>query len=151
MKTIIVDGNNLIHKIKKIKDLYLKDSTSAQLSLQESIKTYIEKNVKLIIYFDGTGSSRQKEIVYTGNDTADNLIKEYINKNYTKEKITVVSSDNEITRFARVCSCKVIKSEDFYKEIQSSSIHFGIMDNSEKPNKITRKELEEFKRLFGEK
>jgi len=66
----------------------------------------------------------------------------------------VVSSDYGITNLAKMCGCEVKKSEDFWKELNSpsssknKSINQLLYKNGEKPDRITKKELDEFKKYF---
>lgn len=149
MNTYLIDGNNLIHKIPEMKKLFLRNPDAAQRSLLESAKMNIPKSYKLILFFDGHGTAKCKEIKYSGTKTADELIRKYIEQNYKKEIITVVSSDYGITEFAKVCACKVIKSENFLRaRKKNTSASSPSNHNSEKPISVSRKELELFKNLF---
>jgi len=153
MKILIIDGNNLIHKIPKYRKLFKLNPESVQLSLLESIRLKLGTDEKLILFFDGFGNIKSKEIRFSGSLTADELIKKYIEENYTKQKITVVSSDTGITGLAKVCCCKIIKSEDFLKEIKSSekekrNINQLFLYDKEKPEKINKTEFEEFRKYF---
>lgn len=153
MKTIIIDSNNLIHKISEIKKLFLESSESAQLTLMESVKSKVNKNYKLIFVFDGFGNIKKNYVYYSGKISADEVIRKYIEDNYNKRTLTVVSSDSEIQRLAKVCGCEVKKSEDFWKELNPSptkdkNINQLLYKDGEKPDRISKKELEEFKKYF---
>ena len=153
MKTIIVDSNNLIHKISEIKKLFLESPESAQLTLVESVKSKVNKNYKLIFVFDGFGNIRKNNVYYSGKISADEVIRKYIEDNYDKKTLTVVSSDAEIQRLAKVCGCEVKKSEDFWRELNPSptknkNINQLLYKDGEKPDRISKKELEEFKKYF---
>lgn len=149
MNTYLIDGNNLIHKISEIKKLFQRNPDAAQHSLLESSKMIIPKTYKLILYFDGHGTSKCREIKYSGTNTADELIRKYIEHNYKKETITVVSSDYGITEFAKVCACKVIKSENFLRKQKKSFSSSSLSGQKpEKPQRVSKKDLELFKILF---
>jgi predicted RNA-binding protein with PIN domain len=153
LKTIIIDSNNLIHKISEIKKLFLESSESAQLTLMESVKSKVNKNYKLIFVFDGFGNIRKNNVYYSGKISADEVIRKYIEDNYDKKTLTVVSSDAEIQRLAKVCGCEVKKSEDFWRELNPSptkgkNINQLLYKDGEKPERISKKELEEFKKYF---
>ena len=74
------------------------------------------------------------------------MIKKEIEISKNPKKLVVITSDLNLREFARKCSCKVISSEEFSKQINSSS-------SSEEEN-MKIQELnnpEEFKKLFGVK
>lgn len=153
MKTIVIDSNNLLHKVPEFKKLFGENPESAQLTLVESVKSKVNRNDKIIFVFDGFGNIKRNNITYSGKKSADDVIKNYIEDNYEKNILIIVSSDTEITRLARVCGCEVKKSEDFWKEINPSpakgkNINQLLYKNGEKPDRISKKELEEFKKYF---
>jgi predicted RNA-binding protein with PIN domain len=153
LKTIIIDSNNLIHKISEIKRLFSESAESAQLTLIESVKSKVNKNFKLIFVFDGFGNIKRNNVEYSGKKTADEVIKKYIEDNYKKNSLTIVSSDAEIQRLAKICGCEVKKSEDFWKELnpfttKGKNINQLLYKEGEKPDRISKKELEEFKKYF---
>lgn len=153
MKTIVIDSNNLIHKISELKRLFSESSESAQLTLIESVKSKVNRNYKLIFVFDGFGNIKRNYVFYSGKISADEVIRKYIEDNYSRKTLTVVSSDAEIQRLAKVCGCEVKKSEDFWKELNPSpakgkNINQLLYKEGEKPDSISKKELEEFKKYF---
>jgi predicted RNA-binding protein with PIN domain len=153
LKTIIIDSNNLIHKISELKKLFSENPESAQLTLIESVKYKVNRNYKLIFVFDGFSNIKRNYVVLSGYKTADDVIKKYIEENYSKKTLTIVSSDTEIQRLAKVCGCEVKKSEDFWKELNPSptkgkNINQLLYKDGEKPDRISKKELEEFKKYF---
>jgi predicted RNA-binding protein with PIN domain len=153
LKTIVIDSNNLIHKISEMKRLFSENAESAQLTLIESIKSKVNKNYKLIFVFDGFGNIKRNYVEYSGKKTADDVIKKYIEDYYRKKTLMIVSSDAEIQRLAKVCGCEVKKSEDFWKDLNPSptkgkNINQLLYKEGEKPDRISKKELEEFKKYF---
>ena len=78
MKTILIDGNNLIHKIPAVKSLFLKDKNASQLALLEAVKSKISRTDKLIIVFDGHGSFKKAEVIHSDKITADEIIRKKI-------------------------------------------------------------------------
>ena len=158
MKTIIIDGNNLIHKIEKFKKLFDKDKFNAQTGLSEALKTRLPRTVKIIIVFDGHSDRKISGIVYSGIKTADEVIRQYIEENYNRIPILVVSSDKGITNLAKLCGCEIKKSEVFWKEIDkevktlkidpSKNINELYDDGSEKPERLSKKDFNEFKKYF---
>ncbi len=157
MKTIIIDGNNLIHKVQRLKLLFEKDKESAQLSLIESIKVRLSKSEKTLIVFDGFGGIKRSDIIYSNNHTADEVIRLKIEKSKEPKKLKVISSDKYITDFAKVCGCEIQNSEDFWIGINQSNLNTSgkninqnyEYDKPEKPDRISKKEVDEFKKYFS--
>ncbi len=108
------------------------------------------KKAKVTLHFDGFANlpinSQKIKIIYSENKTADHKIKQQIENTKTPKNLIVVSSDNNIKEFARVCSAKVLSSEDFAFEIQKEK---NVNEESERIKEIN--DVEEFKRLFNAK
>jgi len=125
MRYYIIDGNNLIHKIPALKNLQQKDKQLSREKIALMIdRFFISKNVKVEIVFDGFPNeainTSKARIYYSEKEKADNLIRRKIEFSDNPKLITIVSSDTDITNLARKCSCKIIASENFAKEIQSN-------------------------------
>jgi predicted RNA-binding protein with PIN domain len=153
MKTIIIDGNNLIHKVSYLKIAFYENPENAQLSLIESVLSKHKSKDKLIFVFDGFGKSTNKNVIFSGKVSADEIIRKYIEDNYNKKLITVVSSDGEIMRLAKICSCDAIKVEDFWTYLSKvpggKPIETPKFKEPEKQEHMSKKELEEFKKYFS--
>ncbi|MBK8550732.1 MAG: NYN domain-containing protein [Ignavibacteria bacterium] len=157
MKTIIIDSNNLIHKVLYLKNLFMKDKESAQISLAETVKVRLSRNEKVIFVFDGFGKTERKDVIFSKELTADEIIRKKIENFSDHRKLKVVSSDTGITKLAKVCGCEVQSSESFWDEINKvrsetdgkNINQFYIYDKPEKPDRLSKKELEEFKKYFS--
>ena len=151
MRTIIVDGNNVIHKMQGIRKLFSENPEAAQLSLYESIKGKLNKNDKLILVFDGFSNIKSPNIVFSGVKKADDVIRKFIEDNYNMKAIAVISSDNEILSIARACGCEILKSEDFVsdRKIKSTDNINHNMPKVEKPEGMSKKDFDFFKRQFS--
>ncbi len=157
MKTIIIDSNNLIHKIEYLKSLFAKDKESAQVSLVETIKARLNKNEKVVFVFDGFGKPGRSDVIFSNDKSADEIIRKKIENFNFHRKLKIVSSDRDITDFAKVCGCEVQSSEAFWDEInREKSVTEGkninqyyIYDKPEKPDRLTKKELDEFRKYFS--
>ncbi|HEX2786379.1 MAG TPA: NYN domain-containing protein [Ignavibacteria bacterium] len=149
MKTIIIDGNNLMHKIY--------GNADNQLAIIERVKTFVGKKDKVIFYFDGVGESNRSDVIFSGKKKADDLMREFIEKFKNHKMLKVVSSDREISGLAKVCGCEVQSSEEFYKEMNKKNVmkgknvnqRFIYDEKGEKPSSVSRKSLDEFRKLFG--
>ena len=154
MKYVIIDGYNLLHKIPGLRNLMKENPDSAQMSLLESVRRCMNHGERLVMVLDGYSNFRSNDIIYSGNVTADEVIRSFIEDHYAKDSITVVSSDSYITGLAKVCGCEVIKSEDFVKLNKLSDLSLPRKEKKEtkeeeKPTDISKKDLEEFKKYFS--
>jgi predicted RNA-binding protein with PIN domain len=152
MRTVIVDGNNVIHKMNNLKRLFKENPESAQLSLYESIKGKLSRNDKLVLVFDGFSNIKSPNIIFSGVKTADDIIRKYIEENYQKKSMAVISSDNEIISIARACGCEILKSEDFVSEkktLINENINHLMPKDKEKPEGMSKKDFDFFKNQFS--
>ena len=148
MKHYIIDGNNLIGKIKRLSDLQNKDKQNAREQLVFILQNYFtEKKVKVSLHFDGFENTRLNisngKIIYSGSKTADEKIKIQISTSKNRKEIIVISSDNGIRNYAKVCGCSLLTSEEFYDQITSKNEP----DEEERRTKELD-DIEEFKKLF---
>jgi predicted RNA-binding protein with PIN domain len=150
MKHYIIDGNNLIGKINFLHKLQQKDKQHSREKLAFMIDNYFhDKKVKVTIHFDGFKNLPIKlnraKIVYSDSKTADDKIKNQIELANNRKNLVVITSDNNIQEFARVCSCSIIKSEEFARTIQSKK-----QDNEEDIIEKMNNNLDEWEKLFDE-
>ncbi|HPI37873.1 MAG TPA: NYN domain-containing protein [Ignavibacteriaceae bacterium] len=151
MNKFFIDGNNLIGKIKWLKQLQKKDGQSAREQLVFILERFFcKKKIDVTVYFDGFQKDAIKSdyirIIYSGSKTADELIKNDISNAKNRKKITVVSSDRSISDFARACSSATLSSESFYKQLSTTK-----NDTEEKEIDKLSENVNEFKKLFGVK
>ncbi len=146
MKTYLIDGNNLIPKISQIKN---QDKQSTREKLIFLLENYFSsKKAKLYLHFDGFENSplglSNGKIIYSEKSPADKNIKDQIETAKNRKNLIVVSSDHEIQNFARVCSCEVLSSEAFAKELSKRN------NSDEEARKIkSMNNIDEFKKLFN--
>ncbi len=150
MKHYIIDGNNVIHKIKKFEKLLQKDKQKPREKLAFLIEDYFRgKHVKISLPYDGYERIPIKldliKVIYSSSRIADEKIKQEIEAEENRKNITVVTSDDNIKEFARQCSCDVISSEDFIKMILKKE---EPDEESKRINAINN--LDYFKKLFDE-
>lgn len=124
----IIDGNNLIGQHDLLKRVQKSDKQFAREKLAFMIGNYFaDKKVIVTLHYDGYPKESIKilkaKIVYSGNKTADDNIKYEIEQSKSTAKIIVVSSDNNIKEFARVCGCKVLSSPDFFSMMDQKKIN----------------------------
>ena len=92
MNHYIIDGNNLIGKIKNLMQLHKKDRIRSAEQLAFILSRYFgKKKVKASLHFDGSQSEVIKapglKIIHSGNITADEKIKNEISKSKNPKNI----------------------------------------------------------------
>ncbi|HPN37977.1 MAG TPA: NYN domain-containing protein [Melioribacteraceae bacterium] len=130
-KRYLIDGNNLLHKIPK---LSRNNNTDSRLTLALKVDRYFTgKNIICTIVFDGHRKdiirTNKIRIEYSGNLTADDVIRNEIERAKNTKLLTVISSDNGITDLAKVCSCEIIKSEEFSKMLDNNNFNSEIIES----------------------
>lgn len=163
MKQYIIDGFNLIHKSSALKSKLSQGKNIAVAALIEIVRQYAADypSYSFTIFIDGAKDCEvlkpaKVETIFSGKTlTADELIKQYVAKHHQAKLLTVVSSDVEVYNYARIHACEAIISEDFLKIIQkpkaiNTAYKYAKSTKKEKPNSASRKNIEEFKRLFSE-
>ncbi len=151
MKHYIIDGNNLIGKIKSLNRLHRKNKKQSAEKLAIMIgRNFYKKKVSVSLHFDGVQTDIIKvpgiKIYYSGTVSADEKIKSEIGKSKNPKNIILITSDNNLAEFGRVCSCEIIKSEIFSKQLLSPD-----SSDEEKSRIEELNDPEEFKKLFGVK
>ena len=163
----IIDGNNLIGKIKSIWELQKKDKQASREKLAFLLDRYFsKKKIKVTLHFDGFAGDAIKtykvkiiysdkktidifelalefKIIYSDKKTADQKIKNQIDNLKNPKLAAVVSSDNNVKQYAKLNSCTIINSEDFAKEVLNDR------NTNIEQDKINQIDNEEMKRLFG--
>jgi len=164
VETLIIDAYNLMHRVGDLRFLLSQPQDVCSDSLCAKLTGYFHgKKVKCIIIFDGFGMNKHEgniSVKYsktaTGTDygSADKLIKHLIENAKNPKLLRVISSDREITLFARSCGAKVQASESFWGEVRENRAESASRkeDMNEKPEIITKGEFEFFlKKFTGEK
>lgn len=149
MKKYIIDGNNLIGKVKFLASIQRKDKQASKDKLAFMIdRFFAAKKVEVYLHYDGFEDEKiniQKfNIIYSENSSADEKIKRQIEAEKNKRNLIVISSDKSIASFAKVCGCEILLSENFGKEL---SKNFSSESENEKTDLAN--DIEEFKRLFN--
>ncbi|HAY33480.1 MAG TPA: NYN domain-containing protein [Ignavibacteria bacterium] len=154
-KIVLIDGNNVIHKSPALKQLFAKDKNAARRSLIEKVKTRIGRGNSVEFYFDGHSDSKSSGIFFSGNKTADELIRSRIEKTEDHKNMTVVSSDTFITGLAKACGCAVRSSAEFLQSLENEdkvfngkNINERYVPDNEKPKSSNRKELDFYRKHF---
>jgi len=148
MRYYIIDGNNVIGKDRSLKSLQKKVPQQSREKLAFILDRYFgKKNYKVFLHLDGFAKevirTSKIKLVYSDNKTADDKIRRQIEHAKNPKLIIVVTSDRSLGEFAKVCSCTVIKSEEFLHTVNEEN---DKRSESEIQNEINDDEI---KKLFG--
>ena len=145
MRHYIIDGDNLIGKMSKLRNTPI----VARQNLVKLLNSYFASTSNnLTLFYDGFEKDfyplSKGRIEYSQNKTADFRIRTFIENSSNPKNLTVISSDNEIFNFAKVCSCEAIKSEDFASILSN---HKSTKDDEQ--HIINTISINEIKDMFG--
>jgi predicted RNA-binding protein with PIN domain len=148
MKHYIIDGNNLIGKTPSINKLQRKRKDASREKIAFLIgRFFAKRKASVSLHFDGYKNDDIKvlgiRIKYSENQSADQKIKKEIEQSKNPKNIIVVTSDNNVAEFARVCSCSIMKSEEFSKALFKTD---AVDEEKQRIDEL--KNDEEFKKLF---
>ena len=119
MLVYIIDGFNLIYRITSLKN----SSTPHQALINYIRKNKFtgSRNNRVMIVFDGKlnfEAIQQRgrfEVFFSGESTADDLIKKRLSQMKNKKEVVVVSDDREIRDAARAQGARICRIADFIK------------------------------------
>lgn len=141
MKTVFVDGYNVINSWQNLKEIKEYSYESSRQQLIDTLQNYSEfKAYKVFIVFDAhmvKGSTEKKErqgnivVVFTKEgETADSFIEKAVNNIGRKSEICVVTSDSLEQQVAFQRGAIRMSSIEFYHEVMS--IEKAINNKTEK-------------------
>ncbi len=163
METIIIDAYNLMHKVAELKILLAQSQEICVDTMIAKLRShYYGKGIKCILVFDGFGQNKHENNISVkfsktgvGPDYghADALIKHLIEKSKNPKLIRVVSSDREVSSFAKECGARILSSESFWGEVKDKRTerNEAIRESREKPSVVTRGEFEFLLKEFTKK
>ncbi len=148
----IIDGYNLLYQMPEIRKLMERDLEGARRMLIQKLQCFVQhESAELVVVFDGDKRSSMPEgnpslrILYSRYpEKADPMIRTLISR-MASEECVVVSSDNEIRRYAQLYSCKAMHSVQFARLITSKPSL--TMDLKADPS-VSNEEMEEWLKLF---
>ncbi|MGB7511938.1 MAG: NYN domain-containing protein [Pelodictyon phaeoclathratiforme] len=157
-KEILIDGYNLIHKLhpsltSASLDVLRKETETQLLCFQQKTECPIT------VVYDGKGSPRESacgaplHIVFTSaSKSADHWIIDYVKSLNTRvKKVTIVSSDNEIRRYATAFGATCVKSETFALQLNELTADAAVQDKSRHSLRMTVKEKKFNDKLLSER
>jgi predicted RNA-binding protein with PIN domain len=167
MPHYILDAHNILHKHPVWNRLILsKQLAEARQGLVNAVARLAVRYPSFFfsLVFDGVNTGVQAPYrniaVYEAprSTTADAIIKQRIDADTNPRDCIVISSDTEVHNYARRSGCKVISAREFLQELNKSVVdkhseafYLKQSDAAEKPAHASKADVEEFKRLFGNK
>ena len=172
-RTIIIDGYNLILRSPAFRPDDRRDLAMAREKLVNLLSWTVGKGqAEFIVIFDGSetafGSRRTERSgtvtvrFSTPPQSADDLIRQIVEEYTDNEvKVTVVTADVEVASHARACGASVVISDIFAASLFPDRAKDEVerhqrgrqaeaSEGSEKPLGFSKKELEEWARIFSE-
>jgi hypothetical protein len=152
MKHYILDTYNITNLIRQA------DSNNRAIYFLVTLIRYFSlkhPTYSISMVFDGFATQEfmlppNVFVVNSGYDTkADEIIKDMIDFEQAKASCTVVSSDLEVYSYARISSCKPMKSDDFLDILQKNYISMT-GEKQGKPDKPVTTTAAEKKNLMNE-
>ncbi|KAF0152467.1 MAG: hypothetical protein FD143_1105 [Ignavibacteria bacterium] len=124
MNHYIIDGNNLIGKVKSLSAANKKEPQLSREGLVSLLNGFFAgKKCNITLHLDGYANKplflSKGKIVYSDKRASDYFIKQEIDQSKNRKLLILVSSDHNLINYAKVNSCSVVKSEDFSKQIFS--------------------------------
>jgi len=156
---IIIDGNNLLHAIRKVDEGQGSESIS-DVALCRIIGRYLKQIGEAgEIIFDGTGPRDKSgfddisnlEVFFAGLGTdTDTIIEDKIKINTAPKRLTIVSSDRRLRKAAQARKATVVKSEVFWNNLQKQlSRKKGFREPAAKRQGLTDGETKQWLEFFG--
>jgi predicted RNA-binding protein with PIN domain len=125
-RIIVIDGYNLMFQLPEIRKEVERDLERAREHFLDILAAYVvKKQAEYLVVFDGNGQERLqtrgrthiKVLFSKPPQKADPIIKKVAAEKTRAEDMVVVTSDLEISRFARICGVKVETSQKFALDI----------------------------------
>ncbi|MCM8823969.1 MAG: NYN domain-containing protein [Candidatus Omnitrophica bacterium] len=114
----IIDGWNVVHSIPSVKDspLPIRDL----IFFIRRFKLTGSNNNKVTIVFDGyfdtanmAGIDKSFEVIFSGDKSADEIIKDKVRNYKKKYQIVMVSNDNQIIDYVKIQGVTILRVNDF--------------------------------------
>jgi predicted RNA-binding protein with PIN domain len=162
VETIIIDAYNLMHKVTELRLLLAQSQDICVDTMVSKLSShYFGKGIKCILVFDGFGKNKHDQNIEVkfaktgvGPDYghADALIKHLVDKSRNPKLLKIVSSDRDITFFAKECGSRIQTSESFWGEVKDRRIDRieAIRESREKPE-VTKGEFDFLMKEFTKK
>ncbi|HTR82814.1 MAG TPA: NYN domain-containing protein [Bacteroidota bacterium] len=151
----IIDGYNLMHAIPSLKKLLAHDGFQAREQLVDLVaRMTFRRKIRCTVVYDGVKPHDQRtsqthspvHVMYASPLSADAKIKSMIEQSKNRTLLVIISSDREITDFAKACSCTTHTAKYF------SNLLFEEDDRGEEKESagLSQGQVDEWLKIFGE-
>ena len=152
-----------MHKVSELKILLQQSQDICVDTMVKKLQNhFFGRGVKVILVFDGLGKNKHEqniEVKFAKTntvqdwDTADDLIKNLVEKAKNPKLVKIVSSDRGITWFAKDCGCRIQTAEGFWGEVKERRIEYieAVRESKEKPDVVTKTEFDFLMKEFTKK
>jgi predicted RNA-binding protein with PIN domain len=149
----IIDAYNLLFRFPDLREKIRTDLESARNELVRRVERHAAgTKAKYCLVFDGghpapikTGNPRVSIVFSSIKQTADNRIKQILDEMKRGQEAIVVSSDLEVSGYARTCGAAVRSSHEF-AELITVPDRPAVADKYDPP--VSKSEMEEWMRIF---
>lgn len=151
-----------MHKDATMKRQMDSSLTTARQTLVMLVETYARRrrDILFTIVFDGVNAAVQRQEVNVNiRETrrfqeADEVIKDLVRLEEQTRRVTVVSSDTEVHNFAKLSGCNTMSANALLRELRSEggtkpTPEARRLASTDKPESVSRSEIEAMKRMFG--
>ncbi|HPQ81857.1 MAG TPA: NYN domain-containing protein [bacterium] len=126
MLIYVIDAFNLIHSVPRLSES--PTPRSDLLAFLKAERFEGSRANRLVVVFDGypaenADHERLFEVIFSKNRTADDAIREYLEKSLHPKQVVVVSDDREVRDFARSFGARPMKNEEFLQRDAKHAKH----------------------------
>lgn len=152
----IIDGYNLMHAVPEYKSRMGQDLSGARDHFILRLSGFsMRENAKITVVFDGCrqkaaagqGRTHVRIIFSKPPEKADPVIKRMADRHSSREERIVVTSDQEIVRFARQCGIASLASDVFAKILIQPPVTKRALEMKYERG-LSTKEVEQWMNLF---
>lgn len=163
-REILIDAYNVIYADPRLNPVMRQDVERAREEFLALVAARIPADgSQTYVVFDamrdprpttGTGRTHKEyrrgiHVIYA-RETADTWIRDRIQNAAEPALITLVTSDREILETARAHGAGVLRVSDFLQLAARRHARTRELRDTEKPEHMSKREIEEWERLFGE-
>lgn len=157
---LVLDGFNVIYKFPEFEEDMVRGQLESAMRGLTSYMAFLRKSypkMEIHIFFDGRRSRGDDTFrdyesgihtYYSIDESADHLIREFVESKFGGEQIRVVSSDKQVRQYAKAHRCELQSSEEFYEWYgKATAPKPGRV--AEKPDRqMSSREVEDWMKLF---
>lgn len=157
---LVLDGFNVLYKFPEFEEMMVRGQLEPAMRGLIQYMSPVKKSypkMEIHIFFDGRRSKGDDtfrdfvggiHVYYSIDESADYLIKEFVESKFGGEQVRVVSSDKQVRHSAKIQKCELQSSEEFrawYDEVTTPEKN----DVVEKPRGgLNKREVDDWLSFF---